>query len=207
LEVKTTLGKGDYERWSFDGWNKMITVILLSPPDQFGYFEDTIFQVASVAYLALPCPIMAAVVGRFFGKKGVRLDKYGSNLAAAVLPGQWHHMTHNKLQSILTAMMKLGGIHAEKEAVNFIMDKVGEPHISSYINHVAAHSSANKAQFAIIPDIHALNFPAGKQTINDSGVTTTAEAFFEIKTYTACKTRYSRNNNNDVNKPPDQRAK
>jgi len=54
LEVKTTLGKGDYERWSFDGWNKMITVILLSPPDQFGYFEDTIFQVASVAYLGLP---------------------------------------------------------------------------------------------------------------------------------------------------------
>ena len=43
-------------------------------------------------------------------------------------------------------------------------------------------------------------------TIPTRGVTTTAEAFFEIKTYTACKTRYS-HNNNDLNKPPDRRAK
>ena len=69
-------------------------------------------------------------------------------------------------------MMKLGGIHTEKEAVNFIMDKVGEPRISSYINHIAAHSSAKKAKLAIIPDLHDLNFLVDKKTINDSGVTT-----------------------------------
>ena len=184
----------------------MSTVLLLSPPDQFGYFEDTPFQVAFATYLGLKCPIMAPLAGRSFGKKGVRLDRYGANLAAAALPGQGHRRTLNKLQSILQAMMKLGGIHTEKEAVNFIMDEVGEPHISSYINHVTAHSSAKKATFAIIPDLHALNFPEGKQTINNSGVTTTAEAFFETKTYTACKTRYA-HNNNDVNKSPDRRAK
>ena len=115
-------------------------------------------------------------------------------------------MTHNKLQSILQAIMKLGGTLAEKEVVNFIMDKVGEPHISSNINHVAAHNSAKKAKFAIIPNLHALNLSVSKQTINDSRVTTTADAIFEIKTYTTRKTRYS-HNNNDVNKPLDRRAK
>ena len=60
LDVKVTLHKRDYE--CFDGWNKMSTVLLLSPPDQFRYFEDTIFQGAFATYLGLPCPIMAPVV-------------------------------------------------------------------------------------------------------------------------------------------------
>ena len=49
-----------------------------------------------------------------------------------------------------------------------------------YINHVAAHNSAKKVKYAIIPDLYAYNFPAGKQTVNDSGVTATAAAFFKI---------------------------
>jgi len=118
----------------------MSTVLLLPPLNQFGYFEDTTFQVAFVTYLGLPCPIMAPLAGRFFGKKGVRLDRYGANLAAAALPGQGHRRTHNKLQSILQAMMKLGGIHAEKEAVNFIMDKVGRT------PHLLLHQSRRRTQ-------------------------------------------------------------
>ena len=47
---------------------------------------------------------------------------------------------------------------------------------------------------AIIPDLHATNFPVGKQRVNDSGSKRDAEAFFEIKTFTACKSRYSHNN-------------
>ena len=61
------------------------------------------------------------------------------------------------------------------------------------------------AQQSIVPDIHARNFPAGKQTINGSGATSTAEAFFEVKTYTACKSRYK--HNNETIKPPDRRAR
>ena len=121
---------------------------------------------------------MAPRVGRYFAKNSAQLDKHGANLASAALLGQWHHRTHNTLTPILQAMMKLGGIHAEKEATNFIMDKVGKPHISSYISHVTAHNSARKAKFAIIPDLHAHNFPPGKQAVNDSGVILTAEAFF-----------------------------
>ena len=71
-------------------------------------------------------------------------------------------------------MMKLGGIQSEKEALNFLPDKVGESHVTSYVKHVPSHQNVT-----IVPDIHARNFPAGtKQTINDSGATSIAEAFF-----------------------------
>jgi len=63
-------------------------------------------------------------------------------------------------------MMKIGGIHAEKEAINFIMDKVGEPHISAYINHAAVHNPARKSKYAITPGLHAHNFQqASKQSM------------------------------------------
>ena len=183
----------------------MSAVFLHSPPDQFGYIEDPVFQVAVATYLGQPCPLMQPLVGRFFGKKGKRLDKYGANLAAASLPGQGHSALHNQLQSLLQAMMKLGGIQSEKEAVNFLLDKVGDPHITSYINHVSSHPNSRKAPHSIVPDIHARNFPAGKQTINDSGASSTAEAIFEVKTFTACPSRYK--HNNETIKPPDRRAR
>jgi hypothetical protein len=43
---------------------------------------------------------------------------------------------------------------------------------------------------------HAFNFPTGGQQINDSGATSAAEEFFEIKTFTACKSQYIHNNTN-----------
>ena len=112
---------------------------------------------------------MAPVVGRYFGNNGQQLDEYGANLAAANLPGRGHRATHNLLQSILCAMMKLGGIFLVKEAANFLLDKIGEPYITRYVNHVSSFPNARRAQWSIVPDIHAHNFPAGRQTINDSG--------------------------------------
>jgi hypothetical protein len=47
---------------------------------------------------------------------------------------------------------------------------------------------------AIIPDIHAYNYPSERQRINDSGASTTDEAFFEIKTMTPCRSRYGHAN-------------
>ena len=78
-------------------------------------------------------------------------------------------------------MMKLGGIYAEKEAVNFLLDKVGDPHITNYVNHVSSHPNARKAPFSIVPDLHARNYPTGRQRLNDSGATMSGEAFFEFK--------------------------
>ncbi len=81
-------------------------------------------------------------------------------------------------QSITQAMMKLGGKHYTAEVVNFLVDKIGHPYITSYVNHVSSHPNAQKAPHAIVPDIHAFNFPPGGQRVNDSGATTAAEAFF-----------------------------
>ena len=136
---------------------------------------------------------------------GQQLDEYGANLAAANLPGRGHRATHNLLQSILCAMMKLGGIYSVKEAANFLLDKIGEPYITRYVNHISSFPNARRAPWSIVPDIHAHNFPAGKQTINDSGASSTGEAIFEIKTYTACPSRYEHNNTTTC--PPDRRAK
>ncbi len=145
---------------------------------------------------------MAPLVGRYFGKKGQKLDRFGANLAAAaLLPGQGHRTTRNLIQSILQSMIyydydetRMYGIQSEKEAPNFLMDKVGEPHITSYFNHLSSHRDIRNAPHAVVPDIHATNFPAGRQTINDGGATMSTEAIFEIKTFTACNTRYDRNN-------------
>ena len=102
-------------------------------------------------------------------------------------------------------MMKLGGIQSEKEAMNFLLDQVGDPHITSYVNHLSSHPNSRNAPHSIVPDIHARNSPAGKQTINESGATLSAESFFEVKTYTACKSQYK--HNNETIKPPDCRAR
>ena len=90
--------------------------------------------------------------------------------------------------------MKVGEVRSEKEAVNFLLGKVGEPHITGYINHVSRRDGNRRAMHAVIPDIHATNFPVGKQRVNDSGSRRDAEAFFEVKTFTACKSRYGHNN-------------
>ena len=102
--------------------------------------------------------------------------------------------------------MKLGGISSQKEAVNFFFDKVGEPHITSYINHLSYRPNIFNAPHVIIPDIHAHNFPGGKQCVNDSGATTAAEAFFEIKTYTACNSLVYKHDNSRIT-PPERRAR
>ena len=58
-------------------------MFLLSPPDCLDYVKRPLFQVAVATYLGQPCPLMAPLVRKFFGKSGSQLDKYGANLAAA----------------------------------------------------------------------------------------------------------------------------
>eukprot|EP00956_Cyclotella_meneghiniana_P004034 scaffold4879_cov71-Cyclotella_meneghiniana.AAC.13 len=54
------------------------------------------------------------------------------------------------------------------------------------------------AKHAIMPDIHAItiNYPTSRLIVNDSGAKSTAEAIFEVKTFTfsACKSRYNFHN-------------
>jgi len=67
------------------------------------------------------------------------------------------------------------------------------------------HPNHRKIPYAILPDIHTFNFPVGEQTINDSGMFTSAKTIFEIKTYTACPSRYIYNIS--TTKPLDHRKK
>ena len=68
----------------------MSAEFLHAPPDAFGFLEDTIFQVGLLTYLGMPCPVMAPMVCRFFGKNGEKLGKIGANLGTMLLPGQGH---------------------------------------------------------------------------------------------------------------------
>jgi len=43
----------------------------------------------------------------------------------------------------------------EEGAVNFLLNKVGNPYIIRYVNHVTSSLSARKAPFTIILDLHA----------------------------------------------------
>ena len=137
MVVEDSLDRGDYKKWSWDGCSKMSAAFLQSLTDPIGYMGDKIFQVAVTTYLGQPYPIMAPVEGRYFGKKGSQVDRYGANLAVASLPGQGHRVFHNRMQSLVQSIMKLGGNQSKKEAAKFLLDKVGEPHIMSYVNHVS----------------------------------------------------------------------
>ena len=66
----------------------MSIVFLLLPLDQLGFIEDPFFQVALATYWDHPCPLMAPLVGKYFGRDSQQLDKYGMNLVAAPLPGK-----------------------------------------------------------------------------------------------------------------------
>lgn len=204
-QIKSNLPRTDYGRQAFEAWTSTSACFLMSPPDGIGYIPDADMQMAITTYLGLPCPVMAPMVGRFFGKNGSVLDEFGANLAAAPLPGGGHRHLHNRLVSLMMEMMKTGGIQSVPEAKNFLIGKVGGAPIQRYVQHIAEQRDVRHSPFCIIPDLHALNFPARNGTINDSGAIRAAEAIFEVKTMTACRTRYAHNNDNIL--PANRRAK
>ena len=81
--------------------------------------------------------------------------------------------------------VKVAGIQSHMEAANFLNGKIGQPTFPTTLT-TTEHPNPKSAQHAIIPDIHAYNYPSGRQRINDSGASTTDKAFFELKTMTAC---------------------
>ena len=91
-------------------------------------------------------------------------------------------------------MMKVAGIPSVKEAVNFLLGKVGEPYINNYVDHLASEAGRRNSPFSIVPDMLTTGYPAGKQTVNDSGASQLGEIFCEIKTQQPSNTRYNHNN-------------
>ncbi len=103
---------------------------------------------------------------------------YGTNLASASLPGQGQRVLHTHVEFIVQVILKSGGISWEREAENFLVDKVGEPYITRYISHVSSQPNALNSPHAIVPDVHAHNFCTRHQRVNDSRAMLLAEAFF-----------------------------
>jgi hypothetical protein len=102
-------------------------------------------------------------------------------------------------------MMRAGNIDSVLEPVNFFLGKVGQLYIGDYVNNITSQpGNPRYARHALVPDIHATNYPTGTQVVNDSGATRSADAVFEIKTFTFCPTRY-RHTNCNIN-PANRRA-
>ena len=203
--IANTLSNKEYERWSWEAWSPIGSMFVTSAPDGIGVIKDIEFRTIFATYLGQPDPNLTNLVGQYFGKKGDILDEYGANLASASLPGGGFRIIHNKLQDLIWSMMKVAGIHSVKEAVNFLQGKVGNPYMQRYTDHQTSQEGGRNSPYAIIPDILAINWPAGTQTVNDSGATDCGEAFFEIKGYQPNKTRHGHNNTKI--KPADRRAK
>ena len=104
-------------------------------------------------------------------------------------------------------MMRIGNIDSVLEPVNFFHGKVGQPFIGDNVHNITSQpGNPRHARHAVVPDIHATNYPTGRQVVNASRATRSADAIFEVKTYNFCPTRYNHNNQN-INPAANQRAR
>jgi hypothetical protein len=69
-QIVETLPKEDFERQAYLNCGRMSYVFLHSPPDHVGYMENETLRMGFARYLGQPCPVMAPMVGRYFGKTG-----------------------------------------------------------------------------------------------------------------------------------------
>ena len=114
------------------------TSFVTSPPDSIGFIKDCEFRTIIATYLGQPDPNLASLVGRYLGNKGKPLDDHGANLASECLSGGGFRRIHNNIQSLVQSMMKVAaGIPSVKEAVNFLLGKIGEPYINNYVDHLS----------------------------------------------------------------------
>ena len=84
---------------------------------------------------------------------------------SAHLPGRGWSALHDNLEATVQDMMKLGGIYSQRQATNFLLGKVGDPYITRHVNALAGTTRSDHAKFAIIPDLHAINFPWGNNKL------------------------------------------
>ena len=87
----------------------------------------------------------------------------------ADLPGKGWRARHDKLESTVQQMMKLAGVSAQRQAANFMLGKVRDPYMTCYINAMAKSTNRTCAKFALILDMHAINYPQGMHKVTDSG--------------------------------------
>ena len=131
------LKREHFESWAWEAWSKTSAMFLHLPPNLFGFMEDPVFQHGFANYLGQPRPLVAPLVGIYFGSDGTQIDEYGANLVSVALSGIGWKALDDNLESTLQHMMKLGGIHTQRQATNFMLCKVDDPYISRYIKALA----------------------------------------------------------------------
>ena len=80
-QIISSLDRKEYERWAWEAWSKVGAPFITSPPDHLGFIRYKEFMVIDATYIGQPDPIISPLAGRYFGKRGRRLDQYGANLA------------------------------------------------------------------------------------------------------------------------------
>jgi len=137
--IINSLDNDDYERWSWEGWNKIGASFATSPPDGIGMIRTLNGGVSLQHIWGNPIPTLHHLLVDTLEKKGRRLDPFGANLASECLPGGGFRRIHNFIQSLVQSMMKVAGIHSKKEAVNFLLGKVGAPFIKTTMSIIYYH--------------------------------------------------------------------
>ena len=74
---------------------------------------------------------------------------------------------------------------------NFLLGKVGDPHITSYVNPVARQTNVRRATYDVVLDIHGWIIPTGRKMVINSRAISAIEAIFEMKIYMARDSRYN----------------
>jgi len=101
--IEQSLPQGHYKRASFESFQKICAIPLLSPPNQIGYQDNNCFHMFISRYLGQPSPFCQHLAGRFFGRNATPLDVYdvyGANLSSEPLPRRGHSLRHSLVSNI-----------------------------------------------------------------------------------------------------------
>ena len=115
--------------------------------------------------------------------------------AAARLPGAGFRVLHNDAVHLTRSMMREGGFVSDSEAWNMYHGKVPSPHIEQYSTAVnrerGEKRNGSDRRQCMVPDIIAYNWPSSDHPRRAGRNCSTAPAIFEMKTISACPTRYN----------------
>ena len=204
------MDKNEPMRWAWEATKWAKSQWMHCPVDDLGYLPNRLYPSIWAQHLGVPDPALKGFDNFYFGMNGTKVDAYGNNLMTAALPGGGFKRLHNSLQYLISQIMETGGMITDREAENFLANKVPEKYMRRYNKNLsmnkAQHKGKQKAPDSITPDIQVHNYPVGKKGGNDSGAqSNTLPAIFEVKTFYPSNTRMGHNTNDTYN-PGDRRA-
>jgi hypothetical protein len=187
---------GDVERWAWQNGDPMVGLALENVPCPLGGLSDDAVIDTFNSTMGQKWPAARPFIGGFFGKNGRQLDAYGHNLASAPLPGAGFRILHDNVKSLMQSVMREAGFLTDVEAYNLFHGKIPSPFIEEYSTAVNRERGDRRhgsdRRICIVPDLICHNFPSADSPRHAGRNVSTAQAIFEVKTISACPTRYER---------------